>query len=112
PDIALLARKAWRNSETFQVPAPGREPMRQRRLRRGIDIQYQAAEQRIEEQRWDEELTDAGAIISRVYRNLRLRYVFRFEMEHLLEMSGFEVEGLYGGFKGEPFDAESGEMVW
>jgi hypothetical protein len=41
-----------------------------------------------------------------------LRYVFRFEMQHLLELCGFEVEALYGGFEGEPFTDESTEMVW
>ncbi len=51
-------------------------------------------------------------MISRVYRKLGLRYVFRFEMEHLLELSGFQVEALYGGFDGEPFDDTSSEMVW
>jgi ubiquinone/menaquinone biosynthesis C-methylase UbiE len=59
-----------------------------------------------------EELDDAGVIVSRVYRNMRLRYVFRYEMEHLLALSGFEVEALYGGFEGEPFTDASSEMVW
>jgi len=47
-----------------------------------------------------------------VERNLRLRYVFRYEMEHLLALTGFEVEALYGWFDGRPFDDASSEMVW
>jgi hypothetical protein len=43
---------------------------------------------------------------------MRLRYVFRYEMEHLLSLSGFEVEALYGGFQREPFSRTSNEMVW
>jgi hypothetical protein len=58
------------------------------------------------------ELSDAGAVIQRVERNLRVRWVWRYEMEHLLALSGFEVEALYGWFDGTPFTDESDEMVW
>jgi SAM-dependent methyltransferase len=44
--------------------------------------------------------------------SFRLRYVHRFEMQHLLERSGYEVESLAGGFVDEPFDEASTEMVW
>lgn len=44
--------------------------------------------------------------------SFRLRYVHRFEMQHLLERAGFEVESLCGGFEGEPFDDAATEMVW
>jgi 2-polyprenyl-3-methyl-5-hydroxy-6-metoxy-1,4-benzoquinol methylase len=53
-----------------------------------------------------------GPLVSRTERDLRLRYVFRDEMERLLTTSGFEVEELYGWFDGRPFDDDSDEMVW
>ena len=53
-----------------------------------------------------------GPLISRTERNLRLRYVFRDEMERLLTDAGFVVEALYGWFDGRPFDDDSDEMVW
>jgi SAM-dependent methyltransferase len=53
-----------------------------------------------------------GPLISRTERNLRLRYVFRDEMERLLIDAGFKVEALYGWFDGRPFDDDSDEMVW
>jgi SAM-dependent methyltransferase len=73
---------------------------------------YSTAEQSLSET--DEYVTesDTGAVISRIRRNLRLRYVFRYEMEHLLRLSGFEVEALYGWFDGRAFDDDSSEMVW
>jgi SAM-dependent methyltransferase len=83
-----------------------------RRLVRWTDSRYDTAEQLIDEDRLPEELSDDGAVISRVYRNLRLRYVFRYEMEHLLVRSGFDVEALYGWFDKRPFDRDSAEMVW
>jgi SAM-dependent methyltransferase len=73
---------------------------------------YQTAAQRLEEVRAEVELDNAGAIISRVERNLRLRWVYRYEMEHLLALGGFQVEALYGWFDRRPFDDESSEMVW
>jgi SAM-dependent methyltransferase len=42
----------------------------------------------------------------------RLRWVYRFEMQHLLARSGFEVEALYGDFVGSPFGTTSTELVW
>ena len=60
----------------------------------------------------DEEVDDDGVVASRVYRGLKLRYTFRFEMEHLLARTGFEVEGLYGDCFGGAFEDSSPEMVW
>jgi len=74
--------------------------------------EYLTARQEIDEQRIEEALSDEGAVISRVYRNLRLRYVFRYEMEHLLALSGFAVEALYGWFDRRPFAEDSSELVW
>lgn len=73
---------------------------------------YSTSEQTLNETRIEEELSDKDAVISRVYRNLRIRYVFRYEMEHLLALSGFDVEALYGWFDERPFDGDSQEMVW
>lgn len=44
--------------------------------------------------------------------SFRLRYVHRYEMLHLLERSGFEVESLVSGFGGEAFADGAPEMVW
>lgn len=74
--------------------------------------EYRPNSQRLDETRADLLLDDAGAVISRVERNLRLRWVYRYEMQHLLGLCGFEVEAVYGWFDGRPFDEDSGEMVW
>ena len=42
----------------------------------------------------------------------RMRWVYRFEMQHLLERNGFEVEALHGDFEGSAFDISSPEMIW
>ncbi len=43
---------------------------------------------------------------------INLRWVYRYEMEHLLDLAGFEVESLSGDFAGSEFDDFSSEMVW
>lgn len=53
-----------------------------------------------------------GRLIERVYRHLTLRWIYRYEAEHLFIRAGFEVEALYGGFDGRPFESEGDEQVW
>ncbi len=58
-----------------------------------------------------EELDNAGQLVSRSVSTYVLRYTYRFEMQYLLELCGFEVEALYGDFQGGAFYA-GGEQVW
>jgi ubiquinone/menaquinone biosynthesis C-methylase UbiE len=48
---------------------------------------------------------DGGASVS-------LWWVARSEWEALIEVAGFEVEALYGGFDRRPFDEAATEFVW
>ena len=59
-----------------------------------------------------ESLDHDGAVSKRIYRDLQLRYIYRWEMHHLLKICGYEVLDLYGDFDRSPFDETSGEMVW
>jgi SAM-dependent methyltransferase len=111
PDIPLMA--AWMRSA-----GKGMQPARAVEFgaRGGVleweSRRYLTSTQQIDETRIEERLDAGGAVISRIYRKMGLRYVFRFEMEHLLRLCGFEVEALYGGFDFEPFTDASTEMVW
>jgi hypothetical protein len=42
----------------------------------------------------------------------RLHCAFRFEMEHLLARTGFELEAVYGDFYRQGLHATSPEMIW
>ncbi len=113
PDIVRMAN--WlgvRRGGAQRVGDEYRHPRTGHRARRWELPRYRPAEQGLDVSFLDEELDDEGAVLSRVYRDLRLRYVFRYEMEHLFARTGFEIEALYGDFCGGAFDDESVEMVW
>jgi ubiquinone/menaquinone biosynthesis C-methylase UbiE len=73
--------------------------------------QYDCERQILTEDRILEELDDSGTVVSRRYATLTLRFVYRYEMQHLLELCSFEVESLYGDFRRGPF-YYGGEQVW
>jgi len=52
-----------------------------------------------------------GTVVSKRYVPLTLRWIYRYEMQHLLERAGFEIEALHGDFRRGPFHA-GGEQVW
>ena len=59
-----------------------------------------------------EEVDAGGEVTRRLYREFQVRYMHRFEAQHLLELAGFRVEELYGDFELSPFDEDSADMVW
>jgi ubiquinone/menaquinone biosynthesis C-methylase UbiE len=56
-------------------------------------------------ERWE-----GGAKTSESTSEIRIRWFYRYEVEHLLARAGFVVEALYGGFDRRPFDP-TGEIV-
>lgn len=72
---------------------------------------YDPGRQMIEQYFIFEELDGEGSVVSKRYVPLRLRYVYRYEMEYLLRICGFRVEALYGDFGRGPF-RYGGEQVW
>ncbi len=59
-----------------------------------------------------EELDHDGIVRRKLYRDFALRYIFRFEMSHLLRASGYDILHLYGDFRKSEFTPESPEMIW
>jgi ubiquinone/menaquinone biosynthesis C-methylase UbiE len=63
--------------------------------------------------RWTiEELDANGAPKHKVTKYSQMRYLHRFETQHLLANLGYEVLQIYGGFDREPFSESSTEMIW
>jgi SAM-dependent methyltransferase len=58
------------------------------------------------------EAYERSRLVEETTTELRLRMIYRYEMEHLLARSGFEVEALYGDFDERPLTEDSREMIW
>ncbi len=107
---ALVAQRgllgaAQKKTDEFVHPETGR------RVILWTTVQNDLERQIIEEERIFEEVDGEGKMVSRTYNLLTLRFIYRYEMQHLLELCGFEVEALYGDFQRSPFRA-GGEQIW
>jgi len=73
--------------------------------------QYDPERQMIEQYWLFEELDTDGTVVSKTYVPLTLRYVFRYEMQYLLELCGYRIVALYGDFSRSAF-RYGGEQIW
>ncbi len=55
---------------------------------------------------------DRAGHVRRITLPFSLRFVYRFELELLLKMSGYTVENIYGSYEMEPFDGDSPRMIF
>lgn len=55
--------------------------------------------------------SDTGGVAARRYESFRMRYFYRYEIEHLLARAGYEVESAYGNWNRESLGSD-GEMIW
>lgn len=59
------------------------------------------------------DVTHPGGRTERLVHQYRLRYLFRFEAEHLLARAGFSVEDVYSGFDRAPYGYRyPGELIF
>lgn len=79
-------------------------------ITRYYQAQADLANQVIEvEMKW-EERNDTGILVARKQGHFKLRYIFRYELEHLLYRCGFQ-PAIYGYFDERPYDYSSGETI-
>ena len=85
--------------------ATGKTYVRSDRVNRNLAEQTQDVEYVYDE------IQESGQI-ERTIRTVRTRFVFRYEMELLLELAGYEVDELLGGYNRQRYDYYSGVMVF
>ncbi|MDZ7798653.1 MAG: class I SAM-dependent methyltransferase [Patescibacteria group bacterium] len=73
---------------------------------------YYPANQTIKTKFIHEEVDKNNLLLNKKEYNLKLKYIFRFEFEHLLTLMKFKPLKLYGSFKRRKFTDESREMIW
>ena len=112
PDIVMMGQWLGATRGALCRRSDYCHPRNGRQVRSWETTEYRTANQELTSSFIDDELDREGAVVSRIYRDLKLRYIFRYEMEHLLARAGFKVEALYGDFFGGAFEDSSSEMVW
>jgi ubiquinone/menaquinone biosynthesis C-methylase UbiE len=81
-------------------------------LYRREDTTYEHVSQLIKANYTFEEYNEESNLVLSFQGTLKLRYIFRYEMEHLLSLSGFKLEAVYGTFDKKTYDCQSGEMIF
>lgn len=110
PSLPFLGDERWLSSPmvepAFTMP-DGRSVVRSYRI---ASRDYFSQTQEVE---FVHEVTWPDGRVERDASRFWIRYVFRFEAEHLLVRAGFEVEALYGGYDGQTYGAVyPGELVF
>lgn len=80
-------------------------------ITRRSEDEYDLAKQTLKEDRFYE-WTDKKGKFHRHIWTFKLLYLFRFEVELLLEKCGFKVENVFGDFDKSPYNYYSGEQIF
>ncbi len=81
------------------------------RLERFSVSRYDPASQLLHMHLFYELYGRSGALENKRVHEVEIRVVGRGELELMLRLARFEVEAVYGGFEGEPFDAGSDHLI-
>lgn len=89
-----------------------RHPVTNNKVEIGVLTRETDPFRQVLEERWRfREVDDSGAIVREEEETLRLRWIYRWEMRHLLELTRFEIEAEYSDFHGSA-PAYGKEQVW
>jgi SAM-dependent methyltransferase len=81
------------------------------RLDRFSISHYDAATQLMQMRLYYEQYGVSGTLEHRRAHDLTIRIVGRSELDLMLQIAGFEVEAVYGGFEGEPLTSTSDHLI-
>jgi SAM-dependent methyltransferase len=82
-----------------------------RRIRWWVTVTAYDRSQQCSECEVTYEVIEAGGATRRITQTIVLRYVFRFELEHLLHRAGFRIVALYGDYDLTRFGDGSAAMI-
>lgn len=111
PSLEVIARSMASNAPVRRTQE-FRHPVTGNKVIMHITTKHDVLDQIIQQYNIEDELDADGRVVSRTYKPLILRWIYRFEFEHLLARCGFEVEDLYGTFDRAPLTQEHSELVW
>lgn len=110
PNFAMLAPDPKLTEEREDMPE--RQLPDGRRVRRAGRMAGFHREQQYNDIELIYYVTHPDGKTERVVQAFPMRYYFRYEMEHLLELSGFRVVDLFGDFDKSAYASDSPEMIF
>lgn len=111
PNIDIIAAHRGYMGESIKKISDFIHPENGRRVIAWDSRVYDLAEQKIRETRMFDEIGNDGRVLNRWYVPLELRFIYRYEMEHLLELCGFRILDLFGDYDRSEF-VHGGEQIW
>ncbi|MBI1846051.1 MAG: class I SAM-dependent methyltransferase [Candidatus Rokubacteria bacterium] len=110
PDLSLIGPRLARGYGPSQTRA-FTHPVSGRRVLVWERFTYDPVRQLVDGGFTFEELDRSGKVAARTEMPLTLRWIHRYEMQHLLEREGFTVDALYGDFRRGPH-GHATEQIW
>ena len=108
PNFEKLA--AYAKHQDWEKDFSRKNPQTESTITRYFQARPDLAAQTLElSMKWEERDAE-GMLVARKKGEFKLRYIFRYELEHLLARAGFDA-AIYGHFDERPYDHVSGEIV-
>ena len=112
PDVSLIAEASGRGRGNAKIQQTFTHPETGNRIISWGTLDHDPVTQIIDSYFIHDEIDAEGRLVERTYKPMRLRWIYRYEFEHLLSRCGFEVEALYGDFERGPFSEMHHELIW
>jgi hypothetical protein len=104
--LDFLAQETRKSSKQQVLPESGHTLIRRGSTRYDLTTQLMDVDYTFEER-------DTAWVVLRTWQaSMRDRFIFRYELEHLLGRTGYTVDHVYGGFDKTPYDYHSGKMLY
>jgi hypothetical protein len=111
PSISIIAGHMGSLGQARKKIAEFKHPESGNKVVQWDSRRYDLENQIIDEYFIFEEVNEDGVVQSITYSPLKLHFIYRYEMQYLLELSGLKIEALYGDFQRHPF-RHGGGQVW
>jgi SAM-dependent methyltransferase len=112
PDVSFIAEGAGSGRGAAKIRQEFTEPGSGNRVISWATLGHDPVKQLIDTYMIHDEVDAKGRLLRRSYKPMRLRWIYRYEFEHLLYRCGFEVEALHGDFDRRPFTEMNQELIW
>jgi SAM-dependent methyltransferase len=103
---AMKQAGTWKQVNEFARPENGQLVLRY------VQLKPDPAKQ-IHVLRWRFEIFDqSGVLLETLIEDMELRWLYRWEAEYLLELSGLMIAEAYGDFDKRPLDGQASELIY